>query len=118
MAIAGSIHSDNRASMTWGDAGSLYWLITPEDLEAQRFDRALFTWQCSQAYPNTDDRELLTSSVHTGRGRSGPPNIRLTAWSRCGAKPMSQLHAMALTWASTARNCTETTLKIKHLRSR
>ncbi|WP_307936554.1 DUF1963 domain-containing protein [Salinispora arenicola] len=31
----------------WGDVGMLYWLIRPEDLTARRFDRALFTWQCS-----------------------------------------------------------------------
>lgn len=39
--------SDGRANMVWGDAGTLYWLIKDEDLEARRFDRALFTWQCS-----------------------------------------------------------------------
>lgn len=39
--------SDHRADMMWGDAGTLYWLITLEDLEARRFDNALFTWQCS-----------------------------------------------------------------------
>ena len=39
--------SDQRAGMMWGDVGTLYWLIKPEDLIAQRFDNALFTWQCS-----------------------------------------------------------------------
>jgi hypothetical protein len=29
--------------MTWGDAGMLYWPITGADLEARRFNRALFT---------------------------------------------------------------------------
>lgn len=33
--------------MMWGDCGALYWLIRPQDLREQRFDRALFTWQCS-----------------------------------------------------------------------
>ncbi|MEV4434627.1 YwqG family protein [Streptomyces sp. NPDC049555] len=39
--------SDDDAGMTWGDLGTLYWLIRPEDLAARRFDRAMFTWQCS-----------------------------------------------------------------------
>lgn len=39
--------SDDDAGMMWGDGGSLYWLIRPEDLAARRFDRAMFTWQCS-----------------------------------------------------------------------
>ncbi|MFI9203218.1 YwqG family protein [Streptomyces sp. NPDC053048] len=39
--------SDDDAGMMWGDCGSLYWLIRPEDLAARRFDRAMFTWQCS-----------------------------------------------------------------------
>lgn len=29
--------------MMWGDVGTLYWMIRPEDLAAQRFDKALFT---------------------------------------------------------------------------
>ncbi|MFF7725520.1 YwqG family protein [Streptomyces sp. NPDC008001] len=39
--------SDDDADMMWGDCGALYWLIRPEDLAARRFDRAMFTWQCS-----------------------------------------------------------------------
>ncbi|MFV5992196.1 YwqG family protein [Streptomyces sp. NPDC056231] len=39
--------SDDAADMMWGDAGALYWLIRPEDLAARRFDRTMFTWQCS-----------------------------------------------------------------------
>lgn len=39
--------SEDAADMMWGDAGALYWLIRPEDLAARRFDRAMFTWQCS-----------------------------------------------------------------------
>ncbi|MEU6720169.1 DUF1963 domain-containing protein [Nonomuraea sp. NPDC046802] len=38
--------SDDDADMMWGDGGALYWLMTPEDLAAQRFDQARFTWQC------------------------------------------------------------------------
>ncbi|MFC4909356.1 YwqG family protein [Actinomadura gamaensis] len=37
--------SDDDAGMTWGDGGTLFWLITPDDLAASRFDRARFTWQ-------------------------------------------------------------------------
>ncbi|MCP2168433.1 YwqG family protein [Goodfellowiella coeruleoviolacea] len=40
------VASDRDAGMLWGDLGALYWLITPEDLAASRFDRARFTWQC------------------------------------------------------------------------
>ncbi|MFI8403344.1 DUF1963 domain-containing protein [Streptomyces sp. NPDC085463] len=29
------------------DAGALYWLIRPEGLAERRFERAMFTWQCS-----------------------------------------------------------------------
>ncbi|WP_338117962.1 DUF1963 domain-containing protein [Streptomyces coryli] len=39
--------SEDAAGMMWGDCGSLYWLIRPEDLAAGRFERAMFTWQCS-----------------------------------------------------------------------
>lgn len=38
--------SDGRSKMMWGDFGTLYWLITAEDLAARRFDRARMTWQC------------------------------------------------------------------------
>lgn len=38
--------SDAQARMMWGDAGALYWLIRPEDLAAQHFDRARLTVQC------------------------------------------------------------------------
>lgn len=38
--------SDHAARMMWGDVGTLYWMIRPEDLAARRFDKALFTWQC------------------------------------------------------------------------
>ncbi|MEU9431033.1 DUF1963 domain-containing protein [Streptomyces sp. NPDC048252] len=39
--------SEACADMMWGDAGVLYWLIRPRDLAERRFDRAMFTWQCS-----------------------------------------------------------------------
>ncbi|GII31621.1 YwqG family protein [Planotetraspora mira] len=45
-ALLAQFDSDDRANMMWGDAGTLYWLIRPEDLAARRFDKALFTWQC------------------------------------------------------------------------
>lgn len=38
--------SDEEAGMCWGDCGVLYWLIRPEDLAANRFEEARFTWQC------------------------------------------------------------------------
>ncbi|TLS41772.1 DUF1963 domain-containing protein [Streptomyces montanus] len=39
--------SEDAADMMWGDAGALYWLMRPQDLAERRFDRAMFTWQCS-----------------------------------------------------------------------
>ncbi|MFE5597039.1 YwqG family protein [Streptomyces sp. NPDC056549] len=39
--------SEDAVDMMWGDAGALYWLIRPEDLAERRFERAMFTWQCS-----------------------------------------------------------------------
>ena len=29
---------DDAANMMWGDVGTLYWMIRPEDLAARRFD--------------------------------------------------------------------------------
>ncbi|MFI6448175.1 YwqG family protein [Kitasatospora sp. NPDC050543] len=46
LVLLAQIDSDYRARMMWGDMGVLYWLISPEDLAARRFDKALFTWQC------------------------------------------------------------------------
>ncbi|MFK0044323.1 DUF1963 domain-containing protein [Streptomyces sp. NPDC090741] len=43
----GAFDTDDAADMMWGDAGVLYWLIRPQDLAECRFDRAMFTWQCS-----------------------------------------------------------------------
>lgn len=43
--VLAQIDSEYRNEMAWGDAGTLYWLIRPEDLAARRFDAALFTWQ-------------------------------------------------------------------------
>lgn len=45
--LLAQIDSDDDAAMMWGDAGTLYWLIRPVDLTERRFDRAMFTWQCS-----------------------------------------------------------------------
>jgi hypothetical protein len=41
------IDSDNAAKMMWGDCGSLYWVMRPEDIAAGRFDAAAFVTQCS-----------------------------------------------------------------------
>ncbi|WP_100444429.1 YwqG family protein [Glycomyces xiaoerkulensis] len=45
--LLAQIDTDDGSSMTWGDAGMLYWLIQEADLAAHRFDRAVFTWQCA-----------------------------------------------------------------------
>jgi uncharacterized protein YwqG len=45
--LLAQIQSDGTANMMWGDLGTLYWLIRPDDLAARRFDAAAFTWQCS-----------------------------------------------------------------------
>ncbi|MEU6223529.1 YwqG family protein [Streptomyces sp. NPDC047042] len=37
--------SDGDAKTAWGDEGTLYWLIRPEDLAALRFDQARLTVQ-------------------------------------------------------------------------
>ncbi|MFD9791094.1 YwqG family protein [Streptomyces sp. NPDC059070] len=38
--------TDDDADMMWGDCGTLYWLIRPQDLADRRFDRAVATMQC------------------------------------------------------------------------
>jgi uncharacterized protein YwqG len=45
--LLAQIDSDEDAGMCWGDVGTLYWLIRPDDLRAHRFDQAVFTWQCT-----------------------------------------------------------------------
>jgi uncharacterized protein YwqG len=37
--------SDHWAKMTWGDCGTVYWLIRSHDLTSRRFEKASFTWQ-------------------------------------------------------------------------
>ncbi|MCC9711456.1 DUF1963 domain-containing protein [Streptomyces sp. MNU76] len=37
--------ADGDARTTWGDEGTLYWLIRAEDLAARRFDQARLTVQ-------------------------------------------------------------------------
>ncbi|MCA6092983.1 DUF1963 domain-containing protein [Streptomyces sp. SCA3-4] len=44
--LLAQIDTDGDADMMWGDCGTLYWLIRPEDLAERRFDRAMFTMQC------------------------------------------------------------------------
>jgi uncharacterized protein YwqG len=41
------IDSDDRAGMTWGDCGRLYYWMRREDLAARRFDRAWCILQCT-----------------------------------------------------------------------
>jgi hypothetical protein len=38
--------TDSTSHMMWGDGGTLYWLITADDLAARRFERARMTWDC------------------------------------------------------------------------
>lgn len=45
--LLAQIDTDGDSDMMWGDAGMLYWLIQEPDLAAGRFDRVVFTWQCS-----------------------------------------------------------------------
>ncbi|XVV02185.1 DUF1963 domain-containing protein [Actinosynnema sp. CA-248983] len=41
------IDSDRATDMCWGDVGTLYWLIRPEDLAARDFTASAFTCQCT-----------------------------------------------------------------------
>ena len=43
--LLAQIDSDPAASMMWDDAGMLYFLIRPADLEATQFDWVSFVWQ-------------------------------------------------------------------------
>ena len=45
--LLAQVDSDDTAAMMWGDAGTLYFLIRPDDLHDRRFDQARFVWQCS-----------------------------------------------------------------------
>ncbi|MFI9816109.1 YwqG family protein [Saccharothrix variisporea] len=45
--LLAQIDSDREAGMRWGDLGTLYWLIRPEDLAARDFGASAFTWQCT-----------------------------------------------------------------------
>ena len=45
--LLGQFDTDSQAQFMWGDCGVLYYLIRPADLAALRFDRTVFTWQCS-----------------------------------------------------------------------
>jgi hypothetical protein len=45
LVLLAQLGSDGSAGMSWGDTGTLYWLIDPDDLAARRFEAALFTWQ-------------------------------------------------------------------------
>lgn len=45
--LLAQIDTDGEADMRWGDLGTLYWLIRPEDLAARDFEASSFTWQCT-----------------------------------------------------------------------
>jgi Domain of unknown function (DUF1963) len=44
--LLAQVDSDSEAGLMWGDVGSLYWLIRPEDLAARNFQASSFPWQC------------------------------------------------------------------------
>lgn len=44
--LLAQIDTDREADMMWGDVGTLYWLIRPDDLAARDFEASSFTWQC------------------------------------------------------------------------
>ncbi|MFJ8230184.1 YwqG family protein [Streptomyces sp. NPDC094448] len=44
--VLAQFDSDREADMVWGDEGTLYWLIRPEDLTARRFGEARLVIQC------------------------------------------------------------------------
>jgi uncharacterized protein YwqG len=44
--LLAQIDSDPATDMRWGDLGTLYWLIRPEDLASGDLRAASFTWQC------------------------------------------------------------------------
>lgn len=41
------IDTDDRAGMTWGDCGALYWLFRRDEMTASRLAPTSFTWQCA-----------------------------------------------------------------------
>lgn len=41
------IDTDDRAGMTWGDCGALYWLFRRDEMSASRLAPTSFTWQCA-----------------------------------------------------------------------
>jgi hypothetical protein len=45
LVLLAQVGSERSAGMSWGDTGSLYYFIHPDDLAAGRFDACLFTWQ-------------------------------------------------------------------------
>lgn len=40
------VDSYEHGNINWGDAGKLFWWITPEDLKASRFERAVVAVHC------------------------------------------------------------------------
>lgn len=44
--LLGQFDTDDDVGFMWGDCGTLYYLIRPEDLANLGFERVAFTWQC------------------------------------------------------------------------
>lgn len=40
------VDSDDDLNMMWGDVGTLYWMVRPEDLANDDLTQVSFTWQC------------------------------------------------------------------------
>jgi uncharacterized protein YwqG len=40
------IDSDDDLGLRWGECGTLYFGMRADDLRAERFERAVITWQC------------------------------------------------------------------------
>lgn len=63
--------SNYAANMTWGDVGTLYWMIRAEDLAARRFDRALSTWRLHELTGPGIHVVVPTAVDHLGNLRDG-----------------------------------------------
>ena len=47
MQLLFQMDSDNDINTMWGDMGIANFFIRPEDLQALRFDRVLYNWDCA-----------------------------------------------------------------------
>jgi hypothetical protein len=43
--LLAQVDTDNRAGMTWGDCGTLYWLFRRDEMTASHLPSTSFTWQ-------------------------------------------------------------------------